>query len=267
MHHLVNVSLGNLAQQNASQLHAAAIAHAPFLPFTSGEFFSVCVQLERQVRLLGGVLEHSGNSPQCRVWARELVELLAPLAARSRIVAALLLSELPVFVRLLSTLDDPLTLSLGNALLGLPLSAHTDMLFSSRSRRHHWLYNDNHSCTHTHSKACDPSYALCVLHHQLPSACSTITFHAHAEYTRWPAGSRICHGSGLVELTKGMIMVAQAWTCWRSSYKGWALELAQRLLQKEECRLWCLSCLASAARSVCIIDYMPAPLEDFRCRY
>ncbi len=59
------------------------------------------------------MVDSSGGSAQCRVWARELVELLYPLAARSRIVAALLLQELPVFVRLLCTLGDPLTLSLG----------------------------------------------------------------------------------------------------------------------------------------------------------
>jgi len=43
-----------------------------------------------QVRLLGAVVEEPGDA-RCRVWARELVELLYPLAARSRIVAALLL--------------------------------------------------------------------------------------------------------------------------------------------------------------------------------
>jgi hypothetical protein len=42
------------------------------------------------VRLLGAVVEEPGNA-KCRVWARELMELLYPLAARSRIVAALLL--------------------------------------------------------------------------------------------------------------------------------------------------------------------------------
>lgn len=43
-----------------------------------------------QVRLLGAVVEEPGDA-RCRVWARALVELLYPLAARSRIVAALLL--------------------------------------------------------------------------------------------------------------------------------------------------------------------------------
>ena len=43
-----------------------------------------------QVQLLGAVVEEPGNL-KCRVWARELMELLYPLAARSRIVAALLL--------------------------------------------------------------------------------------------------------------------------------------------------------------------------------
>lgn len=43
-----------------------------------------------QVQLLGAVVEEPGNL-KCRVWARELMELLYPLVARSRIVAALLL--------------------------------------------------------------------------------------------------------------------------------------------------------------------------------
>ena len=51
-----------------------------------------------QVRLLGAVLEEPG-SEKCGVWARELMELLYPLAARSRIVAALLLQVGWIFVR------------------------------------------------------------------------------------------------------------------------------------------------------------------------
>ena len=41
------------------------------------------------------------------------MELLAPLARRSRIVTALLANEMGVLARLLSVISDPLTLSLG----------------------------------------------------------------------------------------------------------------------------------------------------------
>ena len=41
------------------------------------------------------------------------MELLAPLARRSRIVTALLANEMGVLARLLSVISEPLTLSLG----------------------------------------------------------------------------------------------------------------------------------------------------------
>lgn len=41
------------------------------------------------------------------------MELLAPLARRSRIVTALLASEMGVLTRLLTVVSEPLTLSLG----------------------------------------------------------------------------------------------------------------------------------------------------------
>ena len=47
---------------------------------------------------------------------RRLMELLAPLARRSRIVTALLANEMGVLGRLLSVISDPLTLSLGEHL-------------------------------------------------------------------------------------------------------------------------------------------------------
>ena len=42
-----------------------------------------------------------------------LMELLAPLARRSRIVTALLSSEMGVLTRLLTVVTEPITLSLG----------------------------------------------------------------------------------------------------------------------------------------------------------
>ena len=53
------------------------------------------------------ILQRSG------VMGRRLMELLAPLARRSRIVTALLANEMGVLGRLLSVISDPLTLSLG----------------------------------------------------------------------------------------------------------------------------------------------------------